>query len=97
VPESGGNNKEMAITVEMQNTGDPRVRTEVVAMIEDVLSGRAGEWRVSIIGTRENDNWEMKIEGPIGFQRSYTLAGAAGEHQSRAIHLLLLKLLPVSS
>jgi hypothetical protein len=92
-----GNNKDMAVTVEMQNTGDPRTRTEVVAMIEHVLSGRPGEWRVSVIGSRENDNWEMKIEGPTGFQRSYTLAGAAGEHQPNAIRLLLLKLLPVSS
>ena len=43
-------------------------------MIEHVLSGRLGEWRVSIIGSRENDNWEMKIEEPRGFRRSYTLA-----------------------
>jgi hypothetical protein len=86
----------MAITVEMQNTGDPRVRTEVIAMIEHVLSGRPGEWRVSIVGSRENDNWEMKIEGPRAFQRSYTLAGAAGEHQPETIGRLLLKLLPVS-
>jgi hypothetical protein len=60
----------MAVIVEMQNTGDPRVRMEVLAMIEHVLSGRPGEWRVSIIGSRENDNWEMKIEGPKGFQRT---------------------------
>lgn len=66
-------------------------------MIEHALSGRPGEWRVLIIGSRENDNWEMKIEGPRGFQRSYTLVGSAGEHQPEAIRLLLLKLVPVSS
>jgi hypothetical protein len=87
----------MAVTVEMQNTGDPRARAEVVATIEHALSDRQGEWQVSIVGSRENDNWEMKIDGPKGFQRSYTLAGGAGEHQPNAIRLLLLKLLPVSS
>jgi hypothetical protein len=97
MPQGRGNNKDMAVTVEMQNTGDPRTRSEVVATIEHVLSDRLGEWQVSIVGSRENDNWEMKIEGPRGFQRSYTLAGGAGEHQPNAIHLLLLKLLPVSS
>jgi hypothetical protein len=43
-------------------------------MIEHVLSGRLG-WRVSIIRSRENDNWGMKIEGPKGFQKTYTLVG----------------------
>jgi hypothetical protein len=87
----------MAVTVEMQNTGDPRARAEVVATIEHALNDRQGEWQVSIVGSRENDNWEMKIDGPRGFQRSYTLAGGVGEHHPNAIRLLLLKLLPVSS
>jgi len=43
-----------------------------------------------------NDDWEMKVEGPEGFERSYTLAGGAGEHQPVAIGKLLLKLLPAS-
>jgi hypothetical protein len=87
----------VAVTVEMQNTGDPRARMEIVATIEHALSDRKGEWRVSIIGSRENDNWEMKIDGPRGFERSYTLIGGAGEHQPNAIRRLLLQLLPVSS
>jgi len=37
---------------EMQNTGDPGVRAEVVAVIEYVLAGRSGDWRVLIIGHR---------------------------------------------
>lgn len=51
----------MAVVVEMQNTGDPRARAEVAAVIEHSLSDRLGEWRVSIIGSRENDNWELRI------------------------------------
>ena len=78
----------------MQNTGDPRVRGEIVAILEHVLSDRAGEWRVLIVGSRANDNWEMKVEGPEGFERSYTLVGGAGEHEPAAIGSLVLKLLP---
>jgi hypothetical protein len=39
----------MAATVDMQNTGDPGVRTEVGAMIEHVLNGRPGEHQPSAI------------------------------------------------
>jgi hypothetical protein len=84
----------MAVRIEMQNTGDPRVRGEIVAIIEHVLSDRAGEWRVSLVGSLANDNWEMKVEGPAGFERSYTLVGAAGEHEPTAIGNLVVKLLP---
>ncbi len=80
----------------MQNTGDPRARGEIVAVIEHVLSDRLGEWHVSIVGSRANDSWEMKVEGPEGFERSYTLVGSAGEHQHVAIANLLGKLLPAS-
>lgn len=48
----------------MQNTGDPRVRGEIVAIIEHVLSDRAGEWRVSIVGSHANDmlNRDLELE-----------------------------------
>jgi hypothetical protein len=36
----------------------------------------------------------MKIAGPNGFERSYTLEGAAGEHQPEVIRGLLGELLP---
>jgi len=86
----------MAVRIEMQNTGDPRARGEMVAVIEHVLSDRPGEWRVSILGSHANDNWEMNVEGPEGFERSYTLVGGAGAHQPVAIGKSLLKLLPAS-
>lgn len=84
----------MAVSVELHNTGDPAVGPEVQALVEHALSDRPGDWRVSIVGSRANDNWEMKVEGPNGFERSYTLVGSAGEHQPMAIRRLLLKLLP---
>ena len=87
---------EMAVRIEIQNTGDPRARGEIIALIEHVLSDRPGEWRVSIVGSRANDNWEMKVEGPEGFERSYSLAGGAGEHEPVAIRNLLSRLLPAS-
>lgn len=88
------NTGDMAVRIEMQNTGDPRARGEIVAVIEHVLSDRTGEWRVSIVGSHANDNWEMKVEGPAGFERSYTLVGGAGEHEPAAIGNLVVKLLP---
>jgi hypothetical protein len=87
----------MAVTVEMQNTGDSKVRAEIVAVIEHVFSDRRGDWRVSILGTRASQHWALKIEGPRGFERSYTLDGSTGEHRPESIHSLLLRLLPARS
>jgi hypothetical protein len=39
----------------------------------------------------------MCVEGPNGFERTYTLAGAAGEHNPEAIRRLILQLLPTGS
>ena len=88
------NTEDMAVTIEIQNTGDARARRETLAAVEHVLGDVAGEWRVSIVGSRANDNWEMKVEGPQGFERSYTLVGTAGKHHPEAIRNLLVKLLP---
>jgi hypothetical protein len=57
---SGG----MAVSVEMQQTGDLGLQAEVRAIIEHVLADRLGDWRVSILGSQANDRWEMKIVGP---------------------------------
>jgi hypothetical protein len=84
----------MAVSVEMHNTGDPNLRAEVVALIEHVLASRSGDWRVSIVGSRGNNRWEMKITGPHAFERLYTLEGAAGEHRPEVIRVLLGRLVP---
>ena len=39
----------MAVTVEMQNTGDSAVKADVVATSEHVLADRFGDWRILII------------------------------------------------
>ncbi len=84
----------MAVTVEMQNTGNPNLQADVRAVIEHVLADRPGDWRVSIIGSQANDRWEMKIFGPNAFERSYTLEGSSGEHRPEMIRVLLGKLVP---
>jgi hypothetical protein len=84
----------MAVSVEMQHTGDSALRAEVRAIIEHVLADRLGDWRISILGSQANDRWEMKIVGPNGFERSYTLEGSAGEHRPEVIQVILGKMLP---
>ncbi len=84
----------MSVTVEMHNTGDSDMKADVVASIEHALADRPGDWRVTIIGSQANDRWEMKITGPNGFERSYSLEGTAGEHRPDNIRTLLGKLVP---
>ncbi len=86
---SGG----MAVSMEMQHTGDSGL-AEVRAIIEHVLADRPGNWRVSTIGSQANDRWEMKIFGPKAFERSYTLEGAAGEHDPQRIATLVARMVP---
>jgi len=84
----------MGVTIELQNLGDAELCREIVARIDHALSARSGEWRVSIAGSRASENWEMRVEGPNSFERSYTLAGMAGEHEPEAISRLILQLVP---
>jgi hypothetical protein len=57
---------EMAVSLELHNTGHSGGEAEVRALVEHALSDRPGDWRMSIVGSRENDSWEMKILGPNG-------------------------------
>jgi hypothetical protein len=84
----------MAVSVEMQHTGDSGVHAEIRAIIEHVLADRLGDWRVSFVGSQANDRWEMKIAGPNAFERSYTLEGSAGQHRPEVIQVILSKMLP---
>jgi len=84
----------VAVSIEIYNTGDPAGHAEITAGIEHVLSDRVGDWRVSILGSQANNQWEMKVHGPNGFERSYTLDGSAGQHQPSVIRGLLERLLP---
>jgi hypothetical protein len=87
----------MGVTIELQNLDDAQLSREIFASIEHALSDKPGEWQVSIAGSHAGANWEMRVEGPNGFERSYTLAGAAGEHGPEAIRRLILQLLPTGS
>ena len=84
----------MSVTVEMHHTGNAELQRDVVAMIEHVLADRGGDWRVSIIGSKANDRWEMKIHGPNGFERSYTLEGTVGEHRPEMFAALIVRMVP---
>jgi len=84
----------MAVSVEMQHTGDSGLQAEVRAIIEHVLADRPGDWRVSIVGFQANDRWERKIVGPNAFERSYTLEGTAGEHEPHFIGKLVARMMP---
>ena len=87
----------MGVTAELENLGDARLSEEITASIEHALSDKRGDWRVTIAGSRASENWEMRIEGPHGFERTYTLAGAAGEHEPEAIRRLIIQLVPRGS
>ena len=82
------------MTIELHNLGDAQLGSDITAHIEHAFADRRGDWRVSISGSRASENWEMRVEGPNGFERSYTLSAAAGEHEPGAILTLVLKLVP---
>jgi len=84
----------MPVAVEMHNTGDPIVQRDVEALIEHVLSDRAGDWRVVIVGSQGSDFWEMRITGPNAFERSYTLEGALGQHEPDAVGVIVARMVP---
>jgi hypothetical protein len=87
----------MAVTIELQNLGDVQLSRDITAHIEHAFAGRGGDWRVSIAGSRASENWELRVEGPNGFERSYTLSGSAGEHVPEVIRRLILQLMPAGS
>src|SRR2546428_5582434 len=68
----------MAVTVEMQNTGDPGLQREVVATIEHVLSDRAGDWRGSVIGSPPHGRWGMENIGLDALWPRHTPEGRSG-------------------
>lgn len=84
----------MPVMVELHNTGDAESRRDLVAMIEHIFSDRNGDWRVEIVGSQGSDRWEMKITGPNAFERSYTLEGELGQHETGMVVAIIAKMLP---
>lgn len=87
----------MAVTVETYNTGDAVLQRDLVAMIEHVLADRPGDWRVVILGSKGSDRWEMKITGPNGFERSYSLEGTLGQHEPGVVSAIISRMLPLKA
>lgn len=87
----------MAVTIEMQNTGDPTLQRELEAIIEHIFADRTGDWRIVIMGSQANDRWEMKITGPNAFERSYTLEGTLGQHEPTVVAAIVSRMLPTKT
>lgn len=84
----------MEVAIELQNLGDAQLCREIRVHLEHAFSSRKGAWRVSITGSRSADNWDLQVEGPHGFERSYSLSGSAGEHEPSVICAIVLRLVP---
>ena len=56
----------MAVSLERAYTRDSDGEAEVRAHVEHALTDRPGEWRGSIVGSRENDGWETEDLGTDG-------------------------------
>ena len=84
----------MGATIELQNLGNAQLCRDIAAHLEHAFSERPGEWRVSIAGSLAAESWDLRVKGPNGFERSYALSVAAGEHEPAAIRMLVLRLLP---
>lgn len=61
---------------------------------EHVLADQPGPWRISIIGSQENDAWELKVFGSNRFERTYLLEGTAAEYEPQAIARIVAKMVP---
>jgi hypothetical protein len=74
--------------------GKGHLGRDITAHLEHAFSGRQGEWRVSIAGSRVAESWDLRVEGRNGLERSYALSADAGKHEPATIRALVLKLVP---
>lgn len=87
----------MPASVETHHTGsEPGQRAEIAAQIEHALADQPRNWKVSIIGSQASDQWEMRLLGPNGFERTYMLEGTAGETEPQAIGRIVAKMVAQS-
>lgn len=85
----------MAVTVEIHSTGKlPAERAEIGAVIEQALADRPGDWHVSIIGSQGSEQWQLRITGQNGFERTYHLEGSSGEHSAQVIGRIVAAMVP---
>ncbi len=83
--------------VTVSHVGSVGLASEIRAAVEHALADRGGDWYVSIIGSHATDRWQLKVEGPNLFERSYTLEEKAGEHRPEVIRVVLDRMLPKRS
>ena len=83
----------MPVLVTVAHLGNTELASEVRAAIEHALSDHEGDWRVSVVGSKANDRWELKVEGPNLFERTYMVEGTAGEHRPEVIRVVLGRML----
>ena len=77
---------DMAVTVGIFGAGKLAVeRAEIQAIIEHTLADRLGDWQVLITGSQASQDWELRIVGPNGFERTYLLEECSGEQDPLAI------------
>jgi hypothetical protein len=80
----------MPISIEMSAIGGSETQKVVEDVLRKTLGALTGEWQVSVIGSQQNDVWELKIRGP-STQRRYKLYGTDGQHDPSYIHELLME------
>jgi hypothetical protein len=87
------NGVNMPVSVTVAHVGSEKIASEIRAAVEHALADHEGDWHVSVIGSHATDRWQLKLEGPNLFERSYTLEGIAGEHRAEVIRALLMRML----
>jgi hypothetical protein len=83
----------MPVLVSVANLSDAELASKVRAAIAHALGHYPGDWHVSIVGSQANDRWELKVEGPNLFERTYMVEGTAGEHRPEVIRVVLGRML----
>lgn len=79
--------------MQSKDLSDAQLGRDISAHVEHTFADRRGDWRVSIAGSSASEHWEMRVEGPNGFEQTYTLASSAGEHELEAIRRFIFQLL----
>jgi hypothetical protein len=64
----------------VQNLGDPRIENEIKRRLDAALKNYHGR-RITIMGSQENDDWEVKGENSH-YQRSWTALPIRFEDQT---------------
>ena len=78
----------MSISIQVSAIGGSETQTAVENVLRGALEALTGDWDVSVVGSQQNDVWELKIRGP-NTQRRYKLYRTDGQHDPSYIRELL--------